>query len=88
MRGFQRHFHERPAEPANQWALVSFGDTMRTTRFFFADAAVQSARFQMDPDNSLVQQTNAVISQVNEVLRNLVQSYLTVRQREMQKSRR
>jgi hypothetical protein len=54
------------------------GPSMENTRFFFADAAVQSAITRIDPDGDLAG-TQPYIQAANAALRGLVAEYIRLR---------
>lgn len=80
---YQDFFFSREKVQHNEKAYFSLGDSMKSTRFFYVDAAVQeylmSQRILIDPQNSgdnFNELVSDVVTKMNQALALLIDSYL------------
>ena len=77
--GYQRFFFERATDQFNENALVSLGAKVGSTRFYFADAAVQTGQKLLDRSDELLKEVHNYVLTMFQALRNLIEAYLTVK---------
>ncbi len=79
LRGYKTFFFERIANPFNENALVSLGDRVEETRFYFADAAVLTGQKLLDPDDELVGELSKYVLRMFQALRFLIGNYIDIK---------
>jgi hypothetical protein len=83
-KGYQKHFVEFRPLGVSEFAYASLGNTLETTRFFFADAASQALmRRVLDPTGELFDAAGAAVLDVNVALRSVVEHYLRLRSEQL-----
>ena len=81
--GYQRHFFEMSPSIRNESAFASLGVSMAASRFYFADAAAQAAQTLQDPEEALLLDADEHLNCVNAALRQLVENYLVLKERDL-----
>ena len=79
VKGYRSFFIDREPGPFNECAYASFGDKIENTRFYFADAAVQSGQRLLDPKDELLGQVRSYVLQMFQALRFLIETYLDLK---------
>lgn len=82
-RGYDAHFFDDKANEFNAHAYASIGDTMRTTRYYFADAAVSRYYDDGGAKRELFAVSNKLRPVISLALRGVVQGYLEIRAAEI-----
>ena len=85
-RGYRAFFYEPPGGPYNLSAMASLGNDMKSTRFYFADAAAQGAHRRLDPDDAVMKRVSQYIAEMAEALTNIVGAYLVASQEKIRAS--
>jgi hypothetical protein len=78
--GYRQFFFENERESFNEHALVSFGDSVENTRFYFADAAVQMGQKLLDPSDAQITEVHSYTLSMFQGLRFLIENYLSIKQ--------
>jgi len=79
VKGYRRHFFRLPKSGLNEVAYVSLGQNMEQTRFYYADAALQSAIANLSGslgEKEFARRMRKIASDINETLRYLLANYL------------
>ena len=79
LKGYRNFFFDRSPDEFNTRALVSFGDEVKGTRFYFADAAVQMAQSLIDPSDARVKEVDVYTLCMFRGLRFLIEEYLNLK---------
>jgi hypothetical protein len=77
--GFRRHFFEAPKSRTNVVAYASVGRNMEQSRFYFADAALQSAMKKLSGtmgEKEFARRVRRTATDINETLAHLLMSYI------------
>jgi hypothetical protein len=76
-RGYRYFFFE--SGPEMKMALLSLGDSMKTSRFYFADGAAGGVHRSLDPDGTMSEQLTRYIWGLSEALYTVVAQYFVAR---------
>jgi hypothetical protein len=80
MQGYRSFFFDGAKSEFNEFALASIGDSLEKTRFYFADAAVQSCVTTLsDPEGSNAEHVGQVLNEINVAILYTVDAYLRAR---------
>jgi hypothetical protein len=75
--GFVDHFFDSPKNKYNQKAFYSLGDSMETTRFYYADAAAGAfLKKQLLSSGDYYKETKDLVKKMNTTISYMLQSYL------------
>ena len=78
-RAYDAHFFDDERSEFNESAYASIGDTMKTTRFYFADAAVSRYYDDGRAKRELFKISNQLRPVVSLAIRSIVHGYLELR---------
>lgn len=78
-KGYVRFFDQTTITPNNEAVYASLGSTLEQTRFYFADAAIG----EWYDDRELVNRAGELRSEVNRILRWLVEAFLIKREKDL-----
>jgi hypothetical protein len=79
LKAYREFFLTGPSGAHNEWAYFSIGPSLRETRFFFADAAVQRMYTGDESLDALFAETSAFLNELHHTLSGFVLSYIISR---------